>query len=243
MPEMVEQIEQFPQIDPKSPGQGRPDAKIKLYSSPQTEEEETSNLAELKAFPGLVLQLSESISGNIFNRPYAFITLRRVTQTEELPADLKNDGDPMDDFFMTLQAAGSETNSDCGFIVMGYKVLSDAQTPELDATWKDWTGAAELLRAISRDYDVERVHCWKAVNVKPDHFKYVVLIEIEGQNMLHARDTLQKFRIRKMNGYVALYTFWDKENPEKGGASFSSIRNEMRSQESIGAIIHSLSKD
>ena len=52
----------------------------------------------------------------------------------------------------------------------------------LDVAWQDWTGTRELLRALDRRrFVLKRVSCLKAVNVKPDIFKYCVFVEIAGQ--------------------------------------------------------------
>ena len=53
-------------------------------------------------------------------------------------------------------------------------------------------------------------HCAKkGVNVVPDVFKYIIMIEFvmeNGQSDNFARDCMQKFRIDRMSGYAALYT-------------------------------------
>ena len=51
--------------------------------------------------------------------------------------------------------------------------------------------------------------CKKGVNVVPDVFKYIIMIEFvmeNGQSDNFARDCMQKFRIDRMSGYAALYT-------------------------------------
>lgn len=206
----------------------RPDTKIKIYLEPEDADEERAVHRELERFRGgLVLKLAENVAGNVFNRPFPYLALRPVSTSERLPEDLSDDGDPTDDFFVTLKALGVQTESECGFVIMGYKTLhnEDGCGGDLDASWAQWTGAAELARALARDYAVERVHCWKAPNAKQDHFKYLVMIEVAGGDaaMLYAKDTLQRFRIRKMSGYVALYTLWDHGR--------ESARREQRERE------------
>lgn len=52
----------------------------------------------------------------------------------------------------------------------------------LDVAWQDWTGTRELLAALDRRrFVLKRVSCLKAVNVKPDIFKYCIFVEIAGQ--------------------------------------------------------------
>lgn len=74
---------------------------------------------------------------------------------------------------------------------MGFKVLDNDQVDTLDDTWREWTGLGELLAELDPIYIIRRVQCWKANNVKPDIFKYGLLIEIAGENDIHARDVLQ----------------------------------------------------
>jgi hypothetical protein len=51
-----------------------------------------------------VLQLRENIRGNVFNRPFPFIIIRRIPATEKLPENLKFDGDPLSDYFVTVRS-------------------------------------------------------------------------------------------------------------------------------------------
>ena len=89
------------------------------------------------------------------------------------------------------------------------KVLDDDKTFMLDQTWKTWTGASELLAKLAPAYQITGVTCFKGVNVIPDIFKYIVLIQLEmteHQDDTYAMDCMQKFRIRRMSGYAALYS-------------------------------------
>jgi hypothetical protein len=61
------------------------------------------------------------------------------------------------------------------------QVLDNDKEKKLDQTWQSWSGVTELLRALDRrDFVLKRVCCMRAVNVKPDLFKYVIFIEIAG---------------------------------------------------------------
>ena len=52
----------------------------------------------------------------------------------------------------------------------------------LDVAWQEWSGTKELINALDRRHFVlKRISFLKAVNVKPDIFKYCVFIEIAGQ--------------------------------------------------------------
>ena len=119
--------------------------------------------------------------------------------------DLKNDGDPMSDYFDTMRRSSRiKTNaSTVGHVFLGFKVLDNdrnkvhyfekSESDEickdfppifevLDVAWQDWTGTRELLTALDRRrFVLKRVSCLKAVNVKPDIFKYCVFVEIAGQ--------------------------------------------------------------
>ena len=77
-----------------------------------------------------------------------------------------------------------------------------------DQTWAEWSGAAQLTASLSKYYEIRKVACYKGVNVIPDVFKYVVLIEFfldQGDTDTFARDCMQRFRINRMSGYAAMY--------------------------------------
>lgn len=189
-------------------------------------------LQELKRAEGLVLHLAESIQGNVFNRPFPFIAFRPIPSKEVLPDDLQKDGDPTSDYFFTVRSVRREKGPTLGYIIMGFKVLNDDLMPTLDRNWKTWTRTSELLKRLSKSYLIKRVQCWKANSVKPDIFKYAVMIEISGDDDGEARDILQKFRLKRMSGYVAMYKCWNRKQIDRA----------MQSNESLGAIIYNLSE-
>ena len=218
------------------------DTVIKLfedYSCPREHEEQLKEMLhflEETQNQGMVLHLRENISGNVFNRPFQYINIREITEYEKLPQNLKNDGDPMSDFFVTLRKLKSKRNGQTSaqllqdvyntdedrfqkrFIILAFKVLDDDKTSILDKTWKYWTGACDLLMRISHEYEVSGVSCFKGVNIVPDIFKYFVLIEINmkrDQNDTSLMDSMQKFRIRRMSGYAALYTMYNAKDIKK----------------------------
>ena len=116
---------------------------------------------------------------------------------------------------------------------------------KLDKHWKEWTGLRILLKELDKEYLIKRVHCIKGSSQvrqlfksqievlvkylflhffqKPDLFKYAIFIEIAGESDLFARDCLQKFRIRRMSGYVALYKRMDMEKLEMAQKSSDSL--------------------
>ena len=220
------------------------DTVIKLFEDYSCPKEHESQLKEMLQFlaetqnQGMVLHLRENISGNVFNRPFQYINIREITDYEKLPENLKNDGDPMSDFFVTLRKLKSKRNGQTSaqllhdvytidedrfqkrFIILAFKVLDDDKTSILDKTWKYWTGACDLLMKLSAapEYEVSGVSCFKGVNLVPDIFKYFVLIEInmkKNHNDTLLMDCMQKFRIRRMSGYAALYTMYNAKDIKK----------------------------
>ena len=158
----------------------------------------------------LMLYLSESIQGNVFNRPYPYMILRGISNNsaKNVGHD-RDDGEPNKDYFYTLRSVRREIREESvGFVFMGFKVINNDEVASLDDGWIEWSGLRELIRALDgKNYVIKRVLCLKAVNQKPDVFKYSILIEIARNDGcdIDARDTLQRFRIRRMSGYVALY--------------------------------------
>ena len=43
--------------------------------------------------------------------------------------------------------------------------------------WDEWSGATQLAALLARKYELRKVACYKGVNVSPDVFKYIILIE------------------------------------------------------------------
>ena len=85
------------------------DTVIKLFEDYSCPKEHETQLKEMLQFlhatkgRGIVLHLRENIQGNVFNRPFQYINIREIEGYETLPENLKNDGDPMSDFFVTLR--------------------------------------------------------------------------------------------------------------------------------------------
>ena len=178
---------------------------------------------DYKKRSGIILHLMESIQGNVFNRPFQYIAIREIDKFESLPKNLKNDGDPMSDFFVTLSKIHSkrdnEENEESGekndmyaqnrYIIIAFKVLDDDKTSVLDHSWKSWTGAKAFATKLPKIYEITDVACFKGVNLVPDIFKYFVLIKVQmklDQNDTMLLDFMQKFRMKKMSGYAAVYT-------------------------------------
>ncbi len=98
------------------------------------------------------------------------------------------------------------------------------------------SGTDQLLTSLTEQYDIRKVACYKGVNIVPDVFKYIVLIEFvidveAGQSDLYALDCMQKFRIRRMSGYAACYTDFHS----------ADIDRAMEDTGEMGAIIETLS--
>merc|ERR1712156_258544 len=198
---------------------------------------------KLRKTNALILNLTENIKGNVFNQPFPFITFQRVSSSEQLPKNLKLDGDPWSDFFITLNSFKHESSTrnsssksgsgpKSGFIILAFKVTDDDSTPIFDRTWAEWTGSAQLTKMLARKYEIRKVACYKGVNVCPDVFKYVTLIEFlmyDGDCDTHARDCMQKFRIFRMSGYAALYQDFRSKDIEQAIDETQSLNAIMES--------------
>ena len=210
----------------------RPDTLIKLFQDYDCVQEHVNQLYEMLSYlhdekrNGIILHLRESIQGNVFNRPFQYIAIRKIDNVEILPKNLKNDGDPMSDFFITLnhikskrkrmsdneRKACKDIKDRNRYIIVAFKVLDDDKTSVLDSSWKCWTGAKEIVTKISSVYDINSVACFKGVNLVPDIFKYFVLIKLKmsaNQNDTKLLDFMQKFRMKRMSGYAAVYTKYE----------------------------------
>ena len=93
----------------------RPELRIKVFPEDLVNNNKLQILQKLRKTNALILNLTENIKGNVFNQPFPFITFQRVSSSEQLPKNLKLDGDPWSDFFITLNSfkhqsyAGSDT--------------------------------------------------------------------------------------------------------------------------------------
>merc|ERR1719433_535331 len=156
-----------------------------------------------------------------------------VAQKEvKLPKNLKDDGDPLSDFFISLKTirhsggssssgegnSGGSGRSKSGYAILAFKVTDDDRTHLTDPGWPEWSGASKLTMSLSKEYSIRKVACFKGCNVYPDVFKYVVMIEFvmdEEQSDLTAMDIMQKHRIDTMYVYSALYTDFHTNEIEK----------------------------
>ena len=96
----------------------RPEVAIKVFPENYFAQNKLQVLHRLKKTNALILKLEENIKGNVFNTPYPYVTFRRISSSEKLPDNLKMDGDPLSDFFISLQTLrsnyGEVSRSDSG---------------------------------------------------------------------------------------------------------------------------------
>jgi hypothetical protein len=86
----------------------RPDVKIKVFPENLVHDHKLQILKKLKKTDALILNLTEDIKGNVLKKPFPFITFQRISSSEQLPRDLKLDGDPWSDYFITLKSFKKE---------------------------------------------------------------------------------------------------------------------------------------
>ena len=93
----------------------RPELTIKVYPEDQVQKHHLDVLQKLRQTNALILHLEESVKGNVINTPYPYITFKRVSSSDKLPENLKLDGDPLSDFFVTLKDyCGANSRSSTG---------------------------------------------------------------------------------------------------------------------------------
>ena len=175
-----------------------------------------------------LLLVRENLQGNIFNRPFKYILLRKCDDEETNPRlDSDPDKHPIQDYFVTLEKIVSRLPHNkepvCStkmekyvgpeerrYVILAYKTLEDNSNLGLETSWKQWTGATELVAGLSTMYKISNVQFLKGLSITPCAFQYVVVVEIFmdqkwKQTDNYALDFLQKFRIKRMSGYLALY--------------------------------------
>ena len=96
------------------------------------------------------------------------------------------------------------------YVILAYKTLDENFNSNFEKNWKDWTGAKQLVQGLATRYKILNVWYLKGLSAVPGIFRYIVVIELcmnkeRKQTDNYALDCLQKFRIRRMSGYVALY--------------------------------------
>ena len=110
----------------------RPEVTIKLYPENLVQNNKLQILQKLRKTNALILNLTENIKGNVFNQPFPFITFQRVSSSEQLPKNLKLDGDPWSDYFIPLQSfkhdETSTRNSSSSGIIFFIKFCTYIQT-------------------------------------------------------------------------------------------------------------------
>ena len=96
-----------------------PDTVIKLYEGQKNNAEHRAQLKDIldalneTKGDGYLLHLRESLQGNIFNRPFQYIFLRNVHDSEkDSSQNLTDDDDLMSDYFVTLEKKKCHLKSD-----------------------------------------------------------------------------------------------------------------------------------
>ena len=172
-----------------------------------------------------LLHLRESLQGNIFNRPFQYISLRNLHEDESKLFQGLDHGDvsTKDKFFTIEKRSSCDEESlhqrqgdhpdfkEKRYVILAYKALDDNNATNLEKNWRHWTGTKELLKRLSTTYQILSVWCLKCINVIPGFFSYIVIIELsinkhKKQCDNYALDCVQKFRLKRMSGYVALYS-------------------------------------
>ena len=176
---------------------------------------------------GCLLHLRESLQGNIFNRSFQYIWLRNifVEEKNEMKSKTKGCRDAEKDYFVTLEKRecltkfidnswqNNRLDSEKRYVILAYKTLDELDEKHcfsLERSWKDWTGTNNLVNELAKMYKISQVCFLKGLSNVPGSFRYVVLIELLMNFELNQSDNyalacLQKFRIKRMSGYVALY--------------------------------------
>ena len=134
------------------------------------------NLQYLIKTNALVLQLQENVSGSVFRTTYPFITFKRISGSDKLPKNLKCDGDPLSDYFITLKSLknnGEKSGLKSGFVILAYKVTDDDRTIFYDQTWEIWSGAADLSSKLATKYEIRKIVCFKGT-VFENHRKSLI---------------------------------------------------------------------
>ena len=142
----------------------RPEAVIKVYPKDYYEPQKTKILQFLIKTNALVLQLQENVSGSVYRTPYPFITFKRISNSDKLPKNLKTDGDPLSDYFVTLKSLkmGEKSGKQkSGFVILAYKVTDDDRTIFYDQTWETWSGTAALSSKLATQYEIRKIVCFK----------------------------------------------------------------------------------
>ena len=175
-----------------------------------------------------LLMVRENLQGNIFNRPFKYILLKKCDEEETKPTlDSNPDKRPIQDYFVTQEkivsrlphnkepVCSTEMETYVGteerrYVILAYKTLEDNSNLGLETSWKQWTGATELVAGLSTMYKISNVQFLKGLSITPCAFQYIVVVEIFMDQKLkqtdnYALDFLQKFRIKRMSGYLALY--------------------------------------
>ena len=100
----------------------RPDVIIKVFPQTLWDQDKSGVLRTLKKTNALILNLRENIRGGIIS-PYPFIYFQRVGTSDPLPDNLKNDGDPCSDYFMTLKSFRKSTDTKVDYFAFSLHII------------------------------------------------------------------------------------------------------------------------
>ena len=187
--------------------------------------ENSDDIKNCGTHSGCLLHLRESLQGNIFNRSFQYIWLRNIFTEDKKENEFKamSCGNLRKDYFVTLEKReclmkfidnswqkNNRLDDEKRFVILAYKTLDERHCLTLERNWKDWTGTSKLVNELSKMYQIAKIWFLKAASNVHGSFRYIVFIELmmnnkQNQSDNYALDCLQKFRIKRMSGYVALY--------------------------------------
>ena len=134
----------------------RPEITIKVYPENLVSDNKLQILKKLKTTNALILNLTEQLPKN---KPFPFITIKRISSSEQLPKNLKLDGDPWSDYFITLKSfrnngASTTSSSSSGKFLIFLALLA--------------------LISVTGDFEYDR-HIISSIKLGPNYDDYLII--------------------------------------------------------------------
>lgn len=102
-----------------------------------------------------------------------------------------------------------ECESNSGYIIMGFKCLSNGMCSTLAETWKDWTGARFIYLHLNDSFSMRRISLYKLVRPNQmELFRYILLVHcanVNDDNIPDLLEFVQRLRVKLLGAYISGY--------------------------------------
>ena len=103
----------------------------------------------------------------------------------------------------------TESDSNVGYILMGFNFLDHSLTSSLEQTWRDWSGARFIYLNLDDCFHMTRISLYRRLQPNcVELFKYVLLVKcanVNHDNIPALLGFVQRLRVKLISAFIASY--------------------------------------